>query len=625
MIIPPLRLERREFLKTIAAAGAGAAIAPIGALAESRSNPTFVPSGELGARLAMTARRLTGAGVPTYTNAFVLADAALSPDRRFNEFSGDLSGRYLGALATLPATGSATRLPVLAASLISHQRHDGRFGRGDLAFTADVIGPPHMALLWGNGRLLVGLLEYHARHHDAAVLTSARRLGDFLVAVRRQCAQPAVARRVEGQGAFGFICFTQLIEGLVLLAQQTGDKRYLDTAAEIVPLLPPRGVQHSHGYLTTLRGVLALHEATHDPRHLSFVSDRYRDLLASRDYTPYGGVLEYFGWEDPTLPASARSSLVDASGGHPRDEGCSEADFVRLALGLWRATHDVQYLEHAERALVNSLYPNQFDTGDFGSRVTFARGFMPTESVARCWWCCTMHGYRALADVLDSVVTNDADGLRLNLFEEGTYSDGRDRVTTRRIAADDTMKRPALLYLVVPALTGPVDRPLAIREPAWASEMLVRINGKRIAGDRKDGYVWLSRKWSPIDRVEVELRPRARLVTRDGRGLEPSALKGSPVEGVLSYGPWVLAVDEASDPLFFGEPWPENVVLLAAAPEVRVEPPGAQASATPLTIRARYEHGGFGGTHPVTLRPLSAQTRGPQRILATWIKYRAQG
>jgi hypothetical protein len=128
----------------------------------------------------------------------------------------------------------------------------------------------------------------------------------------------------------------------------------------------------------------------------------------------------------------------------------------------------------------------------------------------------------------------------------------------------------------------------------------------------------------PADRVEVELRPRIRVVTREGQTLEPAALRATPVDGVLSYGPWVLAVDEAHDPLFFGEPWPENVVLLSAVPDAHVESPGPQASTDPVTIRARYEHGGFGGTQPVTLRPLSAQTHGPQRILAAMIKYRKQ-
>ena len=49
---------------------------------------------------------------------------------------------------------------------------------------------PHMALLWGNGRLLVGLMQYHAVTHDAEVLRAARRLADFLVAIRARQPTP---------------------------------------------------------------------------------------------------------------------------------------------------------------------------------------------------------------------------------------------------------------------------------------------------------------------------------------------------------------------------------------------------------------------------------------------------
>ena len=40
-----------------------------------------------------------------------------------------------------------------------------------------------MAVMWGNGRMLVGLLESYEATHDAKVLESARRLGDWLVAM----------------------------------------------------------------------------------------------------------------------------------------------------------------------------------------------------------------------------------------------------------------------------------------------------------------------------------------------------------------------------------------------------------------------------------------------------------
>lgn len=257
-------------------------------------------SGELAKRIELTARRLLEGDLPRFTLEFVLADVTLDERRRFSNFSGDLSGRYIGALACLPPQTGAAQLDALVHELINHQKADGRFGDDALQFTAEEIGNEHMALLWGNGRLLAGLTEFYAARRDETALAAARRLGDFLVAVCKQCSEPEVARRVEGQGAFGFICFTQLIEGLVLLAEAADERRYLDTAREILPTLPARGIEHSHGWLSTLRGAVMLYEAAKDESALSFAEERFRELLASRDYTFFGHRVSFAHGVKPT-------------------------------------------------------------------------------------------------------------------------------------------------------------------------------------------------------------------------------------------------------------------------------------------------------------------------------------
>jgi len=614
--------DRRTFMKTVAgsvAAGvlssaAGAAASDADGAAPSDAAGGLEPLGMLAARLALSGRRLTGAGTPTFTAPFVLADVALSPPRRFNEFSGDLSGRYVGALSVHPY-GPTDVVADLVPAIIRHQRHDGRFGDDSLTFTADSIGPPHMALLWGNGRLLVGLLEYWQRHRDPSVLDSGRRLADFLVAVRRQCADPSVARRVEGQGAFGFICFTQLIEGLVLAASATGDGRYLETAAGIAPLLPPRGIQHSHGYLSTLRGVMLLHGATKDARWLEFVTSRYDDLVHSPDYTVYGAVLEYFGWETPEVTAAERAHLVSASGEHPRDEGCSSADFVRLSLQLWQATGRPEYLEYAERALENSLYPNQWETGDFGSRVTFDRGLAPAPTAARCWWCCTMHGHRALADVLASSIVKQGHRIVLTLMAEARWREGTAEITaTRAFGSDGTVT-----WRVEGRGLDSSDR-IVVRRPAWAD----RSRGLDIAsspGSADPAFTEIVPTAGGRASSTIELTPVVRLQSRTGEVVDWRNHGKDTVEGALQYGPWLLAADEAREPLFFGEPWPENVVHLPAAPAVGATA-AAGTNAPSIAMHAEYEHGGFGGVQPVTLSPLSALTDGRQRTMAVWLRYR---
>ena len=58
-----------------------------------------------------------------------------------------------------------------------------------------------MPLVWGNGRMLVGLLELHAKTRRGDLLEMARRLGDFLVGAEKHLGDPANFSKLGGAGA----------------------------------------------------------------------------------------------------------------------------------------------------------------------------------------------------------------------------------------------------------------------------------------------------------------------------------------------------------------------------------------------------------------------------------------
>jgi hypothetical protein len=604
---------RRAFTLGLLGAGGGLALGPrVGAggagapTAGASATASATAAGELGARIALTMERFTHRGVPAFTREFILADVALEPPRRFSEYSGDLSGRYVEALSLLPPEGGGN-LDTLVRDILGHQRPDGRFGDPDLRYSAEEIGGRHMAQLWGNGRLLLGLVQHHAVSGDAASLAGARRLADFLVGTRAQTSDPAVVRRVLDQGAMGIICFTQLVEPLVLLAGLTGETRYLDEARKIGATLGPRGTQHAHGYLTTARGMVALAEATSDPALLSRVKTLYADLVASPDLLCLGGVPEYFGWGRETAEPA-------------RDEGCAVADFLRLSLMLHRATGETSYLERAERCLLNHFSFNQFSTGDFGHHVFFSGGLMPTESVGRAWWCCTMHGHRAFRHVLDSVVRLEGGTVHVDLCQDVDWSGEGAQITVRHRAESAMRSR-----LVIEVGTTDGGLALALRRPAWAASVQVTVDGAEVPADEQGGVLRLRSPLTAGNRVEAAFEHRAWVETRDGREVALDDLRGE-VEGVLLVGPWLYAVDDGTEPLFFGEPWKgANVVMLPA----ELRPPEASLTAGAFTdpkrhIAARYVHGGFPGEHAVRLRPIAEQTGREPGTVATWLRYRKQ-
>src|SRR5262245_19125918 len=115
------------------------------------SVPLF--AGDLASRFDLTLNRVLSAGPPKFDEAFVLADVVPQSGRRFTEFSGDVSGRYIGAL-TAAARHTGQRFPQLdevVTKTIAMQKADGHFGG---AFCTDKVTNGDMAILWGNGRLL---------------------------------------------------------------------------------------------------------------------------------------------------------------------------------------------------------------------------------------------------------------------------------------------------------------------------------------------------------------------------------------------------------------------------------------------------------------------------------------
>ena len=353
-----------------------------------------VQGGELSRRADLTLERVLRGGPPAYTESFVLADLEQSSPRRFAEFSGDLSGRYLGAMALAGPRGlDAAR--ALAPQVFALQREDGGFGR---PLSPSGATEDDMARLWGYGRMLVGLVEYHEATGDERSLEAARRLGDFLVGQAERFNAPGVRRQFQdGAMAHGYICWTQNIEALALLAQATGDVRYRTVASEIARGVERRPGQHAHGWLTSLRGMALL--AAEDADWVPKLEAEWEAYTGSENLLWTGGPPEYF------------------APGIARDEGCASADWVRLNLDLWRLTRNERYLTAADDALFNAFFANQAPTGDFGHMKLTDDGL--GYGYQQAWWCCTLHGLRALRALREAAFRTEDGALWYDLAVDG--------------------------------------------------------------------------------------------------------------------------------------------------------------------------------------------------------------
>ena len=171
-------MDRRSFVKTAALVPLAAGCAPLSLASpvESKQENAAADrasSAPMRDRYELTLQRVLKGDSPAYTEEFLLADVRPTAGRRFTEFSGDLSGRYIGALATAGQVYGAKfpSLDGLVQKVIACQKPDGYFGR---SFDYKKPTDDDLALLWGNGRLLVGLVEYYRVKPSPEVLTACR-------------------------------------------------------------------------------------------------------------------------------------------------------------------------------------------------------------------------------------------------------------------------------------------------------------------------------------------------------------------------------------------------------------------------------------------------------------------
>ncbi len=572
-------MNRRHFVKT-------AALLPLAtqttrfasAVDASTGRPSThsIPSASpLRDRFNLTLNRVLRGDSPSYSEEFILADVRPTPERRFTEYSGDVSGRYVGALATASRIYGieAPGLDRLVDKIIALQKPDGYFGS---TFHYDKPTDLDMALLWGNGRLLVGLLEYHQLAKSQKALDASTRIGDFLVRIAPLMLSQQMRDAFGAQHfASSYICWTQQTEGLANLYAITRDERYRKLAEDIAAVIERRPGDHVHGYLCSLRGVMDLYAQTGDTRQLQQCEQAWKEITQSKDLLITGGVPE--GW----------------SPNNRRTEGCGEADWVRLNLALWKATGDHKYLAMAERAIFNELAFNQYATGDFGHRVYTDTG-LPAAGAVRAWWCCTLHGLRCFPDIHASVFRDDGGKISYDL-----PLDGEIKTAALSLKAQSSLATNDTIRLTVTA-AGKTPATLVLRHPEWADNFSV---SDLIANQAQVEHesVTIRRVWSPGDAFDLTYS---------------IPIKPVPVDDnrrAFWCGPWLLGAPASGNPQYFNELTAQNRLLAAPVSVAASQAPPQHAFSIPAaaaTVRyTQAEYPDQPGT--VQLRAIAEQTGQP--------------
>lgn len=388
---------------------------------------------------------------------------------RHAEFcTGDLTGRYLDFLSVGMhlEPSDRDRMDMLFERILKCQAPCGAFGR---VYVQD-LGASEHELKWGAAsKLFMGLLRYYMETGSGKALTAAQRNAEYFLShldYFKSCCDKHKQDET-------FEISEWIVEPMALLYGITGDARCLEVCRMVADSLPSTIDRcHSHGFMTTLRGLQFAALYTGDVSW-NRLPEKFRQEIAERAVWPDGNIPEVF-------PMSGRN------------EGCSIADWVMLNLYAGFITGRDEAYEKAENALYNAMALNQIVNGGFGSRELNSdkRGYAQGELSEECWWCCAHNCGLALVEFIDHAVTLRDGELRINLLVPGRHTLQHDG---RTVMVDITTRYPEKADTIVFVNGAPDGMKTRIRIPSGVKNAAIRedalpAGGRRYMLSGKMGY-----------------------------------------------------------------------------------------------------------------------------------------
>ena len=445
---------------------------------------------------------------PFMSLPWLRADLTFEVQRYFTNYSGDISGRFI-ELMSIISHGKPDFHPEyqpLLREIPKLQCPDGHFGDPTIDWNGNIdrTGPDggkYLPTLWGNSRMMCGLVEAYKLTGEKKLLDSAVKLAGFYTMIGKRLTDPERVEEFTGidaatfaklleqedatiasvpnsdiaTSASGYVTdFFPILEGLVKLYRITRDPQHLELAERIAKFYRVFDIpttRHAHGMLCSHYGYLLLHEETGKKIYLDRVEKRWQEMIQNGFINPAGGLPEGFRFRN--------------------DEGCALNDWLRVNLKLYDMTKNVKYLDMADRLVHNHFLVNEWSTGGFGHRAllcdnngTFGFG----EGGAEAVWCCNYHGTLGFETFKKSLVAFDGTTLQIRFAEnfESDFSNGNQFTSAVTYHTDKPRTDIAIQRITFrDAYRGRLE----VRIPDWAESVTLWIDGKPLKTESQNGFV----------------------------------------------------------------------------------------------------------------------------------------
>ena len=349
----------------------------------------------------------------------------------------------------------------------------------DPAKTKSIYGWYPVWNIWNRKYAIWGMIEAYRATGDAAILDSAKRQVDQLIAM---LARRNLRLHDTGTLDMNGLPSMSIIKPILVLYEITGDRRYLDFVCDNIPdwdrddgkgpnffrnakkdcplrewYPKPEFWAKSYEMMSCLDGLLEYYRVTGDRRCLDTV-DAIRGNLAATELNPLGSV----GFGDKFIGGSVRVNALN--------EVCDAIHWIRLNLDLFLITGDDKYLDSMELGYFNCFMAGIHRGGEWGA--FFVRGNCRHEDQHQVGYsynhCCVNNLPRTYMDIASAVVTADAKGVyHVNFYQDATATiDGVRFEISGNYPVGDTVKV---------RVSKPVE--VKFRKPAWCPRMDVARDG----------------------------------------------------------------------------------------------------------------------------------------------------
>lgn len=458
-------IDRRNFLQKSALAGAAAGVAtvfpaftvPTESTASPSDGRSLVPemmmngtvslskpllaACQLSFRIGLARTRMQS--YPCNTMDFIMMDVErpANSSRKAHWSTGDMTGRLLEFLSCSEGVDGKhdSRLDELFERIFAQRQPSGVIG----PYALHPLNVPQIddPFRWAAAsKLLPGLLRYYDLTENKEALKAAEGLAEVLWSVRDRWKE-AVRLEQEYIGILQWVT-----EPFARLYGITKDPRWMDFCGMIKDNVRPlEGRQcHSHGYLSTLRGLQVMTLITGNLSWNTLPDQSQKVILEKHLEMPDGCVAEFF-------PSNSRT------------EGCSISDWLMLNLNQGLIHGDDTAYDKAERIFWNALAFNQMITGGFGHRRIVSNGY-GIDQLMESWWCCTQNAGTGMAEYARHTVTFRNNIIHVNFLTPGTFELPLPGGKWVRVIIQTAY--PGKAEATIDAENVPEDIPLKIRIPS---------------------------------------------------------------------------------------------------------------------------------------------------------------